>query len=162
MSPYRPKAAKAPLEQGSANRLEKIDQAGGPVGADRLNQRECGLIGPSLDVGAEGFAHLGERFVLLHEAASDKPSNASIPLLIGPLAGRRERNLRDDAGRSVQDQRLDRVSRRGDQRSDVGVPRHSRRIVIRCQSRSHGSSGSGVARLPAASGLPASPTPAII
>ena len=75
----------------------------------------------SLDVGAEGFAHLGERFVLLHEAASDKPSNANI-LLIGPLAGRRERNLQDDAGRSVQDQRLDQVSQRGDQRSDVGVP----------------------------------------
>jgi hypothetical protein len=61
----------APVEQGSPNRLEKIDQACGPVGADRLNQRECGPIGPSLDVGSEGFAHLGERFVLLYEAASD-------------------------------------------------------------------------------------------
>ena len=65
---------------------------------------------------AEGFPHLGERFVLLHEA--ERQAERRRHPAHGPLASRRERTLRDDAGRRVQDQRLDRVSQRGDQRSD--------------------------------------------
>ena len=78
---------RTPVEQRPADRLQQLDEPLGAVGPDRLDQCERRDIGPALDLGAERFSHLGERLVLVEQAATDQPLHTGGPGIVGPAAG---------------------------------------------------------------------------